>query len=300
MTEAACRQRQTGELDTEVQGGGRQRPADPREVLFIRLTLVLLKPAVLGVAERIEDAAAQAPDAGEGAEHGPQPGTEAPLERMPGERIAAADPGRRHVVGHPVARRESFIEGAVKGAVGVEPRHLVFVLGGQDLEIALGDGALKGVSADRRPGLRDAPHLVDHGAVMIGQPRAAVTRQQLGPRRNDVVQGGVPRCPGCLQPRRRPHGIGVESGAPAPQEGRAVGLGGDAVQLDGAFQCRPSDRNHPLLPGQAEQEDIGRDRVAGELRRQRRGVDHRQGAAAELAFQRRHQRRLGEGAVGIA
>ena len=72
---------------------------------------------------------------------------------------------------------------------------------------------------------------------------------------------------------QRLHRLRVVRGAAAPLEGGLVVVDLDAVQLDRAHQRRVRERHAALLPGEAEHQRVGVDRVAEQLHRERVGVE---------------------------
>ena len=70
---------------------------------------------------------------------------------------------------------------------------------------------------------------------------------------------------------QRAAALGVACGQPAEREGGQIGLDRDAVECDRALQRGAADGHQPALPGKAERDDVGDDRVAekafGELLR---------------------------------
>src|SRR3546814_21054606 len=64
-----------------------------------------------------------------------QPGAELALFQMAGLRVARGDQRRGEVEGEPVAALELLAEAASELGIAVEPRHLVLVLHGEQLEI---------------------------------------------------------------------------------------------------------------------------------------------------------------------
>ncbi len=80
------------------------------------------------------------------------------------------------------------------------------------------------------------------------------------------------------------------SGQPAPGEGALAGLDGDAVQLDGAGERLERERHQTLLPGIAQHEEVGGDRIAQDSGGKPRAVDERGGLCAGGVADRLHHR----------
>src|SRR3546814_6720834 len=89
-----------------------------------------------------------------------QPGAELALVQRAGLRVARGDQRRGEVEGEPVAALELLAEAASELGIAVEPRHLVLVLHGEQLEIVARDRPGEAGEARRarrlgRPGLLD-------------------------------------------------------------------------------------------------------------------------------------------------
>src|SRR3546814_11230312 len=79
---------------------------------------------------------------------------------MAGLRVARGDQRRGEVEGEPVAALELLAEAASELGIAVEPRHLVLVLHGEQLEIVARDrpGEAGAARPARRPGRPGLPH----------------------------------------------------------------------------------------------------------------------------------------------
>src|SRR3546814_526843 len=77
------------------------------------------------------------------------------------------------------------------------------------------------------------------------------------------------------------HGVRVDRGQPAPGEGGLVHLDRGAVQLHRTHQRFERQRHQPLLPGVAEHEQVGGDRVAKQRGGHAGGVELQRRAAVE-------------------
>src|SRR6185312_5958028 len=113
----------------------RERPDDFVEHRLVIGNQLALGAALQGAAERIEWRAAQTLELREQAEHRQYPRPEVHLARQPGRLVAARKQRRRQMklVAQIVAAEFGF-DLLLEGAVGVEPRHLVLVLVGHELE----------------------------------------------------------------------------------------------------------------------------------------------------------------------
>ena len=156
---------------------------------------------------------------------------------------------------------------------GMQSRHFVLVLDGQNLEVVAGGG--QGHRQGRVQGRLGLAQGFDALAVAAGQGGVLVVRQFLFPQGQHFLQGGVR--PG----RRRVGGRRcqlaypglVHGGAAAPVEGLEIGRHGGAVELDGPAQGRQAHRHQAFLPGVAEEEHVGIQGVAHEGRGQGLGVE---------------------------
>src|SRR6185437_17066959 len=74
-------------------------------------------------------------------------------------------------------------------------------------------------------------------------------------------------------PRGRLDCSWVGGGAPAPGEALLALADGDAVELDCPLDRGKAERHKSLLKGEAEHEEVARDRIADERRREGGGVD---------------------------
>ncbi len=88
-------------------------------------------------------------------------------------------------------------------------------------------------------------------------------------------------------------------GAPPPFESLLVGVDGDPVELDRAFDRLAADWNQAPLPSRAKHEHVGRDRVAHERCGEPLRVED-EGFVPERAFQAFNQRVGVDAPVGIA
>jgi len=86
------------------------------------------------------------------------------------------------------------------------------------------------------------------------------------------------------------HGAEIVRGEPAPGEGALAGLDGDAVQLDRALERLEREGHQALLPGIAQHEQVGGDRVTKDRRGEAGAVDERRGVVARGVADRLHHR----------
>src|SRR6266850_2702907 len=106
----------------------RQRGEQPFEIALVLGDQRALGTPLGGVAERVENGAAQAPQGLQQAKDGQHPGAEAHLARLAGRRILAREKRRREVEDQFVVALEHAGDLLLERAVGVQTRHFVFVL----------------------------------------------------------------------------------------------------------------------------------------------------------------------------
>ena len=152
-----------------------------------------------------------------------------------------------------------------------QPRHFPLVLGGQQLMIGARDDRGQRF-AQARVSLRRAD-AVNELAVPRRVSRVAIVGQMLDATREKRVERGRFGSH-VFQADQRLDAHRIMAGAPAPFERLFVGVDGDAVELDCAIDRLPADRNQPPLPGRAEHEHVGGDRVPHERRGQALRVDN--------------------------
>lgn len=194
-----------------------------------------------GPAEGIESRAAQEAKLGEQLESMAHPTAVAALDQMPFG-VAAGEERRREVEGEahgPIETRAQPIEEA---SFCVEPRHLVLVLIGHQLEQIPRDRLAQRLAA-RYPLLLDAPHFFDQLTVAAGIRFVLIVAQEavaaldllLQGSRDALVLVGRWRRLGRLAESSLPHRFRLDGGEPAPGEGLFVHADRRAVELDRAL-----------------------------------------------------------------
>ena len=186
--------------------------------------------------------------------------------------VAACKQRRREMESEADIAFEFLSELLAKSVVGIEPRHLIFVLVGHQLEQVLGHRF--GEFTRRRRGLGFGGADFRNGReIAVGIGLVLIFTQEFCP----VGDGFIERA-GCraragpeLGDAANPRDI--VRGEPAPGEGLLVHLDRGAVDLDGPQDRFQRERNGALLEGKAEQEGIGRDAVAHQSRGDAGGVD---------------------------
>ena len=157
------------------------RPCERSLVLADQLPLA---PPVRGPAEGIEGRAAQELELREQAEPAEHPGPEDPLARAAGVGIARIRDLRREMQLDAVPALELALELPAEGAVRPEPRDLVLVLVGEQLEVVTRDRLGEAAASGRALALARR-HALDQLAVAARVGRALVRGQELaraGPR----------------------------------------------------------------------------------------------------------------------
>ena len=154
-------------------------------------------------------------------------------------------------------------------ALGIEPRNLVLVLVGHQLEQPACHRLRQiGAANLRRFRVAEARHsrgiTLRIGGVLIRRQELDATPDQLVERLRYAM---------ALRPRARRRGArldqrAIDRGAAAPTKGALVELDRDRVEVDRAQDRLRRYRHEPPLIGIAEHEQIGRDRVTQEPRRQ--------------------------------
>jgi hypothetical protein len=149
-----------------------------------------------------------------------------------------------------------------KAPVAVEPGDLVLVLVGHELEEVARDRLGQGLVPGRLGRLR-RPDGRDEAAVAVGVGLVLVTCEESGPAGDQLVEARRRRRPGGRAGQsldgRRVVGVGA-----TPGERPLVEVDGLAVDLDRPEQRLARDRDEALLPGPAEEEEVGGDAVAQE------------------------------------
>ena len=166
-----------------------------------------------------------------------------------------------------------------EGRVGVQSGDFVFILVGHQLEQVarhgLAERAALGVLADlgQHGGFGHA-HLVHKGRVACGIGGVLVAGEEVHPFGHHLGQAGLldkgDHLGGGEQGLDRDQ---VMRAASAPFKRRLVVVDLRAVELEGAQQRRLAQRHAALLPGKAQQQRVGVDRVADQLHRHLLGVD---------------------------
>ena len=167
-------------------------------------------------------------------------------------------------------------------AVRVEPRHLVFVLVGHELEEVARDR----VGERRRVGDRmrlGGPDALDRNPVALGVGAVLVSGQESDAAGDRLVErlGEMARGRRRLElAHQRGDALRLGGGAAAEREGIEVHGDGFAVEADGLLDGRGGQRHVTLLERIAEHEHVGRDGVAEDRRRHRGGVHEGDAVAA--------------------
>ena len=221
------------------------------------------------IAEDIEGRAAQAPQPGQPAEGGEHPGAEGELADAPGGRVGPGQEGRGEVEAQAEVALELAVHRLAEARIAEQAGHFVLVLVGQQLEVMAQYRFGEALAAQRGFGRTDAGHQV---GVATGVGGVLVGGEHGRPAGDAVVQGF-----GAYgDHRRRFHlpfdGAQVHGGPAAPQEGLAVHVHRRAVEFDGLVQAGGADRHPALLPGVAEQEQVGGDGVAEQAGGQELGI----------------------------
>ena len=238
MAEAADLLRHVGDLDRERMIFRRECRGDLLENGLVFADETPLHPALPGIAEHVDERAAQAPQPRQDLEDAKDPPPIGPLAQLAGCGIARGKQRRSQMKLQPEVALELLAQVLQKPAVGIEPRHFVFVLVGHQLEQIVRGGFGKPGSA-RCPRFRRLLDCGDRAPVALGIAGALVTRQELGAVGDDVRDGWLDRRlgPGHRRPGQRLDLGAVVGGQPAPGEGALVGFDRDPVELD-----RPLDR----------------------------------------------------------
>ena len=154
----------------------------------------------------------------------------------------------------------------------VEPRDLVLVLVGHQLEPVARDG-FRQCRRTLRLLLLGRTDLVDQTTVALGVRGILVVGQEGDAARDHLVERfghGLAVDDRGLRRDEPLDGLQVDGGTTAPQERGLVHLHGGAVQLDRLVQRVGRDRHEAALHRVAEHEHVGRDRVAHQRRRDAR------------------------------
>src|SRR6266581_1605604 len=271
--------------------GGRRAGQRQGHVVLVVADQLPLGAAFRAAAEDVPGRAAQAAQPRQPGQGAQQPGAEAALARPAGGRIGASDERRRQLHAELEVALEQGVDAGAEGRVGVETRHLVLVLDRQQL-VVVARHAL-------RQQWRRAAHAGDEAAVAHRVGFVLVGGEVGGAAFDQFVEGLRRR------DRRRRPGVAFDAGLivggqAAPAEGLQVHGDGRAVELDGPLQRRARDRHQALLPGVAEQQQVGADDVAEQAPGQRRGIDEVGGAAGRGVDRLLHllQRKLPVGIAG--
>ena len=185
-----------------------------------------------------------------------------------------------------------------EGRVGVQARHFVLVLVGHQLEQVARHRLGQAGAAQRRLG---GAHAVDEGAVLRRVGRVLVAGEELHPPRHHLVERGLAHELDHLRRlEQRLHRREVVRAAPAPFERRLVVVHLHAVEFHRSHQRRVGQRDAALLPGVAQQQRVGVDRVSHQLQRGLLGVERAHQGVADAALDRRFALRRRELPVGVA
>ncbi len=228
----------------------------------------------MAIAERIERRAAQEAELGQHAKHIEHPWPQLALARLASDGVTLGQPGRGEVELQPVVALELRLELLAEFRLAVQPRHLVLVLVGEELEVVAGDG----LGQRQVIGAIGLTHPLDQLAIAARQPGTLVAGEEIHAPVDDLFQGLADRTGqarlGHFGRARQPfHGLALEHGTAAPAEGLQIQLGRHAVELDGLLDGLGADRQQPLLIGEAEKEQVGGDAVAQQPRGEAGGVD---------------------------
>ena len=245
-----------------------------------------------GVAEYVECRAAQPLQPREQPQRGLDPWPECALLR-PSSRVALRrQEGRREVILDREVAVEFEPELVEEAGPHMQPRHLVLVLVGHQLEQRARHGVGQRFAAERGLG---AAHAVDGCAVACGIRVVLVGAQEVGAPCDHLVERL--RCVGCRVLGLRQE-VRIGEGEPAPGQGLLVALDRDGIELDRTGQRLQRHRHQALLPGKAEHHDVGVDAVAEQSLGQRIGVDRGEVAWADHPLDGTKPNRRGE--VGVA
>ena len=218
---------------------------------------------------------------------------------MAGLGIARGEERRRQVELKPVVALELLVDAGGEGGFGVEPAHFIFILVGQQLRIVAGDGfgeaGLAGLRFDRL-------HAFDESGVTLRKGCVLIRGQVLYAAGHDLVERARQAVEGHDVVGRRHQsldGSAIVRGAAAPAEGTEIHLDGSAVQLDRLLERFEADRDQALLPGIAQHEEVGGDRIAHQAGGDVRRVEEVAGIRAGRRFDRELQRVGREGEIGM-
>ncbi len=139
----------------------------------------------MAIAERVQRRATQEAELGQHAEHIEHPRPQLALARLAGNRVTLGQPGRGEVELQLVVALELRLELLAEFRLAVEPRHLVLVLVGQELEVVAGDG-LGQRQIVRRIGIA---HALDQLAIAARQPGVLVAGKEVHAPLDDLFQG---------------------------------------------------------------------------------------------------------------
>ncbi len=291
--EAADLHRRRGDRHEGAGARPRQLREEAGDDILVPPDQVALLAPLGRVAERIERGSPEPLEPGERPERHPDPGAEPPLARAAAMIRAGGQERRREVVMHRVIALEFLGQALEEPGLGVQPRDLVLVLVGHQLEQRAGDRLAQGGRAGRRLGGADP---VDHGAVAPGIGRVLVGGEEVGAAGDDPVDRLRRHRPVARDGQRR----GLRACEAADGEGRLVALDLDLVQLDRPHQGLMRHRHEPPLPGHAQHDHVGVDRIAAMGLGHPVGVEGAQVVPADHPADRGEPRLHGEARIAQA
>ena len=256
-----------------------------------------LGAALFGLAKDVEGRATQAFHLGQQAKGVAHPGAVGLFHQF-ALLVLGGRQGRRQVVHQLEVALKLRGDLVHERLVGVQTGHFVLVLVRHELEQVAGHG-LGQAGGGAQLGLGGL-HLLHKGLVVGGVGGVLVAGEEVHALGDHVGQGGLLheldhlcRLEQCL------HGGQVVGAAAAPFKGGLVVFHLHAVEFHGAHQRGQGQRHAALLPGVAQQQRVGVDAVAQQLRGHLFGVKTAHAAFAQGAGDGRVAMRVGELPVGV-
>ena len=245
-----------------------QHFVDRRGVLTDQRTLDL---AFFRFAEHIEGRPAQALELGQQLETGQHPGAELAFLQL-ALVVFSGQQRRGEVVIQLVVALELRGHLVEKTAVGVQACNLVFVLVGHQLEQVAGNRFSQLLAVEWRFG---SAHLFNVVLVALRIGSVLVAGQKLDALGDHVVQvhGLADELDDLRRLEQRLHGGQIVRRATAPFERELVVLDLHVVEFDRPDQRLAAQRDAALLPGVAEHQWVGVERVANELHGELIGIE---------------------------
>ena len=235
--------------------------------------------ALFGVAKHIEGGATQTFEPCQQTKGAAYPGAVAAFDEL-AALVLARQQRWGQVMNDAVIALEQAFDFLHKAWVGVQARHLVFVLVGHELEQVTGHRLGQfGAGRNRLFGL---PHPLDQGAVALRIGAVLVGGEELDATLHHIVQALAPgRQADDLRRREQAlHTGAVVRRTPTPGEGGLVLIDRHRIEFHGAHERAQRQRNPALLPGKAQEHGVGIEAVAHQAHGRRIDVKGGQGRRA--------------------